>query len=256
MATEIHPNACVEPGAQLGNNVKVGAFSFVGAEVKLGDDCVLHNNVSISGKTTVGAGNEFYPHSAIGGRSQDLKYTEEPTYLTVGDRNVFRESVTVNRGTEPNGYTKIGDDNNFLAYSHIAHDCIVGSHCIFSNNGTLAGHIIVENYVILGGLTAVHQFCRLGAHCITGGCSKIVQDVVPFTIVDGNPAETRGVNKVGLERRGFTSEQIKEIREAYQVTFRDGLNTKQALEKLSNLEGDISKKILQFIESSDRGIVK
>jgi len=257
-STDIHPSAVVEDGAQLGEGVKIGPFCHVGSEVTVGDRCVLQSYVSLVGKTVVGSGNEFYPHAAVGGRSQDLKYTAEPTGLRIGDHNVFREFVTVNRATDPGNETVIGSHGNFLAYVHVAHDCVVGDHVIFSNNGTLAGHIHVEDYVILGGLTAVHQFCWLGAHCITGGCSKIVQDVVPYTIADGNPAEARGINRVGMERRDFSPEAVRAVHDAFKMLFREGLNTKQALEKLAGPAASqpAVARMLEFVASSERGVVK
>ena len=199
----IHPTAIIAPSAQVAPSTRVGPYSVIGPGVVLGEDCILHNHVTIAGPTTIGVGNEFYPYSSIGQRSQDLKYKEEPTHLRIGDHNTFREFVTVHRATDQGGTTLIGSHGNFLAYAHIAHDCTVGDHVIFSNNGTLAGHVWVGDHAVIGGLSGVHQFCRIGAHAIIGGCTKIVQDVPPFMIADGNPAEVRGINMVGLERRGF-----------------------------------------------------
>ena len=178
MANDIHSTAIIDPGAELGDGIVVGPYCVIGAGVKLGDGSRLHNHVTLAGPSEIGANNEFYPYASIGQRSQDLKYAGEPTFLKIGDGNTFREFCTVNRGTAPGSYTVVGSHGNYLAYSHIAHDCIVGDHVIFSNNGTLAGHVTVGDHAIMGGLTAVHQFCRIGAHAITGGCSKIVQDVL------------------------------------------------------------------------------
>ena len=187
-----------------------------------------------------------------------MKYTSEPTYLEIGNNNSFREFCTVNRGTLPETKTIIGHHGNFLAYSHIAHDCTVGDHVIFSNNGTIAGHVIVEDHVIIGGLSGVHQFCRLGQHSIVGGCTKIVQDVPPYMIADGNPAEVRGINQVGLERRGFVAEDTRTLREAYRLLYRSNLNVKQACEKIaSDFSGpDVIARLLAFVASSQRGIIR
>jgi len=229
--------------------------------VRLGDRCVLHNHVTISGPATIGADNTFYPFTAIGGRSQDLKYSAEPTYLEIGDGNTFREFVTVNRGTTPGDKTVIGNGGNFLAYAHIAHDCIVGDRVIFSNNGTLAGHIEMGDHAILGGLTAVHQFCRIGRHAITGGCSKIVQDVPPFMIADGNPAVVRGINTVGLGRNGFSEEQIRTLKQAYKTLYLRKLNVADAVAQLKERHATDPadhpvNELIAFIAASKRGIIR
>jgi UDP-N-acetylglucosamine acyltransferase len=218
----------------------------------------LRSHVTITGPSRIGPGNLFYPFSSIGERSQDLKYTAEPTYLTIGQGNSFREFCTVNRGTAPEATTRIGDRNHFLAYSHVAHDCTIGNDVIFSNNGTVAGHVEVMDHAIIGGLSGVHQFCRIGRHAIVGGCTKIVQDVPPFMIADGNPAEVRGVNVVGLERRGFAPETLRLLREAYRQIYRSNANVKQSLEAIREkleLVPEILE-LLQFIESSERGIIR
>jgi UDP-N-acetylglucosamine acyltransferase len=254
----IHPTAIIHPGAEIAAGVGVGPYSVIGEGVRIGEGCVLHNNVTLTGPAVIGARNTFFTGACIGGVTQDLKYTGEPTYLEIGDDNVFRECTTVNRGTLPGAKTVIGHHNLFLAYCHIAHDCMVGNHVIFSNNGTLAGHVVVEDYVILGGLTAVHQFCRLGKHAITGGCSKIVQDVPPFMIVDGNPAEVRGVNVVGLQRHGFDEAAIRPLKEAYKSLFMRGNNIAEALAELEALAGTSPAvaHLAAFIESSQRGIIR
>lgn len=256
MPTQIHPTAIVDPGAQIGADVIIGPYCVIGDKVVIGDGSWLQNHVTVMGPSTIGKGNKFYAYASIGQQTQDLKYAGEPTYLEVGDDNVFREFCTVHRGSLPGTKTIVGSHNNFLAYSHIAHDCIVGNHVIFSNNGTLAGHVTVEDHVILSGLTAVHQFCRIGKHAITGGCSKVVQDIVPYTIVDGNPARARGINIVGLQRNGYNEDQIRAVRDAYKVLYRKGLNQTQALEKLRT--GTITAEVehlINFIAGSQRGIV-
>ena len=257
MAT-IHPTAVVDVGAEIGEGCEVGPYCIVGAGVVLGAGCWLQHHVSLNGPSRIGSGNQFYAFSSIGQRTQDLKYAGEPTYLEVGDGNTFREFTTVNRGTSPGEKTSIGSRNHFLAYCHIAHDCVVGNDVIFSNNGTLAGHVTVEDHVVLGGFTAVHQYCRIGRHAMTGGCSKIVQDVPPFMIADGNPARIRGINKVGLERHGFTPEALRHIKEAYRLLYRGTLNVAQAIEQIRSDLPDSPEldELIAFAEKSSRGIIK
>ena len=254
----VHPTAIIDPEAEIGADVTIGPYCVIGPAVVLGQGCWLQNHVTLCGPTKIGARNRFHAYCSIGQQSQDLKYAGEPTYLEIGDENTFREFVTVSRATGKENVTRIGNQGNFLAYSHIAHDCDVGDRVIFSNNATLGGHVIVQEYAILGGLTAVHQFCRIGKHAITGGCTKVVQDVPPFMIVDGNPAEVRGVNLVGLERRGFTADTIRALKEAYRILYRAKLNTKQALEELAKTLGETPevRDLMQFIGSSQRGIVR
>lgn len=254
----IHPSAVVHPVAELGADVEIGPFCVVGAGVQLGDRCRLLSHVVLDGPARIGADNVFYPFAAIGGRTQDLKYAGEPTFLEIGDGNTFRESVTVHRATAPGGVTRVGSRGNFLAYSHIAHDCTVGDDVIFSNNGTLAGHVEVGARAVVGGLTAVHQFCRIGTLAITGGCTKIVQDVPPYLIADGNPAAVRGVNAVGLERAGVSPETVRALREAYRIVYRAKLNTAQAVERLQAELGDWPevRALIEFITTSKRGIIR
>lgn len=256
MATEIHPTAVVDPKAELGEGVRIGPYAVIRAGVRLGDGCVVHNHVTLDGPSEIGPGNEFYSYGSIGQRSQDLKYEGEPTWLRIGEGNTFREFVTVNRATAPEEATVIGSHGNFLAYSHIAHDCVVGDHVIFSNNGTLAGHVTVGDHVVIGGLTAVHQFCRIGDHVITGGCSKIVQDIPPYMIADGNPAQVRAVNSVGLQRRGFDEAAIRVIKRAHRKLYREKLTVSAAVEEIAGWEDvqGICQKIVAFVRSSQRGI--
>ena len=254
----IHSTAIIDPKANLGTDVSIGPYCVVEGSVTLGDGCQLKSHAVITGSTTLGPNNVVYPFVALGQQTQDLKYQGEPTSLVIGEGNVFRENVTVHRSTSNDAPTRIGNHGNFLAYSHIAHDCVVGDHVIFSNNGTLAGHVEVEDYAIIGGLTAIHQFCRIGQHAIIGGCSKIVQDVPPFMIADGNPAVVRGVNKVGLERRGFSDADVRALREAYKVLFRDQLNTQQALERIDVSLGDVAviQQLIVFVKESERGVIR
>lgn len=256
----IHPSAIVSPHATLGRNVRIGPFCVIGANVELGDDCVLHSHVVIDGHTKIGRSSEFFPFAAIGGKTQDLKYQGDPTYLEIGDSNVFRENVTVHRGTHPELPTRIGSHNLLLCYAHVAHDCQLGDHIILSNSVGIAGHVIVEDHAIISGLAALHQFCRVGKHSIIGGCSKVVQDVPPFMIVDGNPAATRGINLIGMQRRGFSEEDVKAIKSAYKKLF---------LKKDSNLATSLSSlkathngdnpqvaHLIDFIEKSQRGVTR
>ena len=254
----IHPTAIIDTTAKIGQTSTVGPYCIIGAGVVIGEECRLRAHVTIAGPTKIGDGNTFYPYSCIGHRSQDLKYEAEPTYLEIGDNNCFREFSTVHRATATGGVTRVGSRGNFLAYSHIAHDCVVGDDVVFSNNGTLAGHVVVGDHAVIGGLSGVHQFCRIGAHAIVVGCTKIVQDVPPFLIADGNPAEIRGVNHVGLERRGFSHDAIRELREAYKVIFRSNLNTTQGLESLRSQfpDSELVRYLADFIASSERGIVR
>jgi len=254
----IHPTAIIDPSAQIGEGCEIGPYCVIGPKVELGPECHLLHHVSLSGPSKVGRGNRFYPFTSIGQQTQDLKYTAEPTYLTIGDGNTFREFVTVHRGTMPETVTRIGDGGNFLAYSHIAHDCLIGNNVIFSNNGTVAGHVEVGDYAVIGGLTAIHQFCRIGAYALTGGCSKIVQDVPPFMIADGNPAKVRSYNKVALERHGFSEQTHRAIKEAYRLIYRSALNLQQAVEQIrSDLpETPEVAQLITFVTNSPRGIIK
>jgi UDP-N-acetylglucosamine acyltransferase len=258
MSAVIHPTAIIDPSAQIGADVHVGPYCIIGPGVTLGDGCWLQHHVTIMGPSKIGAGNKFYAYASIGQQTQDLKYAGEPTFLEMGDGNTFREFCTVNRGTLPGSKTVVGSRGNFLAYCHIAHDCIVGDDVIFSNNGTLAGHVTVEDHVIIGGLTAIHQFCRIGRHAITGGCSKIVQDVPPYMIADGNPAAVRSINQIGLERTGHTPEETKQIKEAFRIIYRSKLNLKQAIERISeNLSHTPEVEyLLNFLGNSRRGVIR
>ena len=212
----------------------------------------------IEGPSVIGSGNLFYAYASIGQQTQDLKYRGEPTHLRIGDENTFREFTTVHRGTAPDSWTRIGSRGNFLAYSHVAHDCVIGDGVIFSNNGTVAGHVEVHDCAVIGGLTAIHQYCRIGRHAITGGCSKIVQDVPPFMIADGNPAETRTINKVGMERQGISDESQNALKQAYKILFREGLSIPNALAKIEKELPSLPEVqyLVQFVRASERGISK
>jgi UDP-N-acetylglucosamine acyltransferase len=255
----LHPTAVIDPKARLGAGVQVGPYAVIGAGVEIGDGCKIGHHATVDGPSRLGPRNEIFPYAAIGFKSQDLKYKGEPTYLEIGEGNVFREFCTIHRGTGVEAKTVIGDKNLFLAYSHIAHDCIVGNHTIFSNNATLAGHVVVGDHAVISGLSAVHQFCRIGAHSIIGGCTKIVQDVPPYLIADGNPANLRGVNHVGLERRGFSETEIKALRRIYRILADRLLNFSQAVEKIESSEDASNphvKLLIDFLKSTQRGVIR
>ena len=252
----IHHSAVIHKDAQLGEDCEIGPFCTIGKHVVLGDRCKLLSHVVIDGHTSLGQENQVYPFASIGLQTQDLKWKGGITHTAIGDRNVFRESVTVHSATSDGETTSIGSDNNFLAYTHVAHNVTIGNHVIMSNASTLAGHVTVEDHAIISGLAGVHQFCYVGQHSFIGGYSKIVQDVLPYMMVDGNPGKARTINKVGLERRGFTSEQITNIRQAYKVLYRQGLNTTSALEKLQTELSSSAEiqNLIKFIQRSERGL--
>lgn len=258
MANQIHPTAIIESGAKLGEDVVVGAYAFVGAQASIGDRTVLHHHASVEGNTSVGAQCEIFPFTCIGSKTQDLKYKGGNPGVRIGDRNVLREYVSVHGATKDGEFTVIGNDNTILAYSHVAHDCQLGNHIIASNSVGLAGHVIVEDHVALGAKCGVHQFCRIGAFAMVGAMSKIVQDVPPYIIADGNPAIARSINKVGLERNGFTLERHEAVKQAFRVFYRAGHNRTQAFEKMHAHPLGASedfKRFLTFVERSERGVV-
>ena len=257
MSTMIHPSAVVEAGAQLGDGVDIGPFCFVGAGVTLGAGTKLHHHASVEGNTVLGQQCQVFPYACLGGKTQDLKYKGGNPGVRIGDRNVFREYVTVHAATNDAEFTTIGSDNTILAYCHVAHDCHLGDHIITSNGVGFAGHVTVEDYVVCGANSGVHQFCRVGAHAMVGGYAKIVQDVPPYFIADGHPAEIRAINKVGLERRGFTAEQMDRVKLLYRMLYREGLNRSQALEKIAAHAQASSTEfqlMLRFAQMSERGM--
>jgi len=254
----VHPSAVVEPGARLGAGVQVGAFCYIGAEVEVADGSVFGPHCSVHGPTRIGRGNRFVGHCAIGGEPQDKKYAGERVGLAIGDRNVFREFVTVNRGTG-GGSTRIGDDNWLLAYTHVAHDCVVGNHCVFSNNATLAGHVTVGDHVILSGFAGIHQFCRIGAHAFIGMGAFVNGDVPPFVMVaQDDYGRPRGINSEGLKRRGFDPKRIAAIKRAYRALYMAGTTLDEARGKLSVLAdtSDDVRALLDFIDSVDRPLLR
>jgi UDP-N-acetylglucosamine acyltransferase len=257
MAALIHPTAIIEPGAQLGANVAIGALAFVGANVVLGDGCRLHHHASVEGNTVLGTDCEVFPFACIGGVTQDLKFKGGNPGVRIGNRNVFREYVTVHAATDDGNYTRIGSENHLLASCHVAHDCVLGDEIVMSNGVVLAGHVTIEDHVVIGGYGGVHQFCRVGAYAMLSAFAKLVHDLPPFFIADGTPAVVRAYNKIGLQRHGFAADQLERVRRLYRVLYRDKLNRSQAMEKMRNHEEAGSaefQRMLVFAEKSQRGL--
>jgi len=254
----IHPTAVIHPTAQIGAECDLGPYCVVGENVVLGRGCRLHSHVVIEGHTQLGRGNEIFPFASVGLKTQDLKWKGGLTRTEIGDDNTFREYVTIHSATGPGEVTRIGSNNHILAYAHIAHNVWLGSHVVMSNVATLAGHVTVEDYAVIGGLAAVHQFCRIGKMAIIGGCSKVVQDVPPFMLADGNPAETRTINKVGMERHGVSETAQTAMRMAYKILFREGLTIPNALARIETELPKLAEvqHLVEFVRSSQRGISK
>ncbi|MDP8266318.1 MAG: acyl-ACP--UDP-N-acetylglucosamine O-acyltransferase [Candidatus Aceula meridiana] len=247
----IHANAKIDEGAQVGAYAIIGEGVSLAVGVKIGSFCVVEGN------TTVGKNTELFTGAVVGSIPQDRKYnSEEKTYLEIGEDNIFREYVTVNPGTGEGGKTIIGDNNLFMAYSHVAHDCIIGNNCTLANSGTLAGHVTLEDNAVIGGLTAVHQFVRLGKLSIVGGCSKVVQDIPPYSVCDGHPARVYGLNSVGLKRAKFSSAQLNLLKKAVKILFFSDLTKKTAVEKIQKeLEAtEETKHLIHFVQTSQRGL--
>jgi UDP-N-acetylglucosamine acyltransferase len=254
---KIHPSAIIDPCAQIDASAQIGPYCVIGKDVSIGADCVLHSHIVVDGPTEIGARTRIWPFASIGAAPQDKKFKDEPTQLIIGCDNTIRESVTINRGTvQGGGITRIGDDNWIMAYVHIAHDCIVGNHTIFANNATLAGHVTIEDWVILGGATLVHQFCRVGAHAFTGMAAKINGDVPPFVVIAGEMSAPRGINSEGLKRRGFSSEQIMAIKRAYKTLYQSDLSLADARAKLAETAAHDPHiaQLLSYLAQSERGI--
>jgi UDP-N-acetylglucosamine acyltransferase len=254
----IHPTAVIHPDARMGADCEVGPYCVIGEHVTLGDGCKLHSHVVVDGHTVLGSRNELFPFACIGLKTQDLKWKGGVTHTRIGDDNTFREHVTIHSATNDGDATIVGSHNHILAYCHVAHDCRLGNHIVMSNVGTLAGHVVVEDHAIVGGLAAVHQFCRIGRLAIIGGCSKVVQDVPPFMLADGNPAQTRTVNKVGLERNGISEAAQSALKQAYKIIFRDGLTIPNALAKIEAELPALAEVqyLVQFARTSERGLSK
>lgn len=263
MSANIHPTAIVEDGARLGANVRIGPYSIIGPNVEIGDNTEIGPHVIIRGHTRIGRDNRIFQFCSLGEIPQDKKYAGEPTRLEIGDRNTIREFCTFNTGTaQGGGITRIGSDNWIMAYAHIAHDCRVGDHCILANAVTLGGHVELGDWAILGGLTAVHQFGRVGSHAMAGGGTILVQDLPPYVICNGNPAAAHGLNSEGLKRRGFSAEAIATLRRAYKALYKEGLTAAAACEQLLRMAGEVPacaadlRALADFVGSSTRGIVR
>lgn len=255
----IHPTALVHPGARLGANVSVGPYTIIGEHVEIGDNTRIGPHVVIEGHTRIGRDNEIFQFCSLGAVPQDKKYDAEPTRLEIGDRNTIREYCSFNIGTSQDlGVTRLGDDNWIMAYVHVAHDCVVGDHTIFANNATLAGHVEVGDWAILGGFTGVHQFGRVGAHSFCGVGTVLLQDLPPFVTVAGNPAKPHGINSEGLKRRGYSAPGIAAIKRAYRALYRSGLTLDEAREQVSVIAAEAPEvqPFLDFIRASGRGIVR
>ena len=255
---EIHPTAVVSPDARLGHNVKIGPYSVIGSQVQIGPDCEIGSSVVIEGRTTIGANNKIYHGAVIGSDPQDLKFAGEKTFVEIGDNNVIREYVTIHLACGEGEKTRVGNDCLLMAYVHVAHNSVVHDHVILANAVNLAGHVDVDDWAIVGGMTPVHQFVNIGAHAFVGGGSRLAQDVPPFIRVAGNPTEVSGVNSVGLKRRGFTDAEVTNLKRAYRILYRTGLNVSQALERIA-LDCTLDRHVeglMAFIRRSERGIVR
>jgi UDP-N-acetylglucosamine acyltransferase len=259
----IHPSAIVDTNAQLDSTVTIAAHAVIGPHVRIGAGCSIGPGAVIDGRTTLGVNNFIHAHATIGGVPQDKKYAGEPTELTIGNNNTFRECVTINVGTAQDaGITRIGSDNWIMAYVHIAHDCMIGDHTIMANATQLAGHVHVGDWAILGGMTAVHQFCRIGAHAMTGAGTVLLQDLPPYVMAQGYPATPRGLNSEGLKRRGFSSDDLLWLKRAYRALYREGLKLDQAQDAIATLIVDSATSaskiamFADFIASAGRGFVR
>ncbi|HUW29869.1 MAG TPA: acyl-ACP--UDP-N-acetylglucosamine O-acyltransferase [Sulfuriferula sp.] len=255
----IHPSAIIHSGAQLGANVSIGPYAVIGEHVVIGDGTTVGAHTVISGHTLIGRDNHIFQFNSLGEIPQDKKYAGEPTRLEIGDRNTIREFCTLNLGTvQDAGVTRIGNDNWIMAYVHIAHDCRVGDHTIFANNASLAGHVTVDDHAILGGFTGVHQFCKIGAHVMTGISSVVFKDIPPYIMAAGQPAAPHGINAEGLRRRGFSPEALVGLKRAYKTLYREGLTFVQAQERLAEQAQDVPEVqlLVDFLSQADRGIIR
>ncbi|EKF75116.1 acyl-ACP-UDP-N- acetylglucosamine O-acyltransferase [Alcanivorax hongdengensis A-11-3] len=254
----IHPTALIDPAAELAEDVQVGPYSVIGADVKIGAGTVIASHVVIQGPTTIGKNNRIFQFSSVGEECQDKKFKGEPTRLEIGDDNVIREGVTIHRGTvQDQSLTRIGSRNLLMAYVHVAHDCMVGNDCIFANNASLAGHAHVGDGVILGGMTGVHQFCRIGSYAMTSGCSLVLKDIPAYVMVSGNPATARSMNFEGMRRRGWSADTISALRQAYKTVYRRGLTLEQAIAELeSQPQGPELQLLIDSLRASTRGITR
>jgi UDP-N-acetylglucosamine acyltransferase len=258
MTCRIHPTALVDSGAELGEACDIGPYCVVGPHVRLGPRCRLHSHVVVGGHTTLGADNEIFPFACIGLKTQDLKWKGGTARTVIGDRNTFREYVTIHSATNDGDVTRVGSDNHILAYVHVPHDAVLGNHIVISNATMIAGHVVIEDEAVIGGVVGVHQFCRIGRLSIIGACSKIAQDVPPYMLADGNPARTRTINKVGMDRRGIPDETQAALKQAYKILFREGLTVPNAL---ARIEAELPalpevQHLVAFCRASERGLSK
>lgn len=255
----IDKQAIIDPKAKIGPNVHIGPWTLIGADVEIDEGTWVASHVVIRGPTRIGKNNKIFQFATLGEDSPDKKYGGEPTRLEIGDRNIFRECCTIHRGTVPGGgVTRIGNDNLFMAYTHVAHDCTIGNQVVFSNNASVAGHVRVDDYAVLGGMVGVHQFCALGTHSFAAGASVIVKDVPPFIMVSGHPAESHGLNTVGLERKGFSATTIAALKRAYKLVFRQSLTLQEAIIELKTMANETPEImiLIDFLSNSSRGIVR
>jgi UDP-N-acetylglucosamine acyltransferase len=256
--TQVHPSAVVDPAARLGENVEVGPYCVIGPNVTVGDGTRLMSHVVVDGRTTIGKECTIFPFACLGTQTQDLKFKGAATFVEIGDKTTLREYVTVNSGTNEGEVTRVGSGCHIMAYCHVAHACRVGDGVIMANCATLAGEVEVEDRAILGGLSAVHQFCRIGTMCMVGGCTKITQDCPPYMMIDGNPATVHGLNIIGLKRRGVPLEVVGRMKEAHRLLYRQDLSTSQALEQIETTVESCPEvaHLLAFVSESKRGIIK
>jgi len=254
----VHPTAIIADGARIGSDVDIGAYCVIGPHVKIGDGACLRPHVVIDGHTTIGAGCNLFSFACIGSQTQDLKFRGGSSTVEIGERTTLREYVTVNSGTNEGEKTIVGAGCHIMAYCHVAHACRVGNGVIMANGATLAGDVLVEDQAVIGGLSGVHQFCRIGRMCMVGGCTKVVKDCPPFMMVDGNPAAVRGLNLIGLERRGVSDEDRQLLKAAYRLLYRKELSVQQALEQIRATVGacEVLDHLVGFVEASERGILK
>lgn len=255
----IHPTAIIDPNAELANDVSIGPYTVVGPHVQIGAGTVVASHVVIKGPTRIGKGNRIFQFASVGEDTQDMKYRGEPTRLEIGDRNIIREFCTLHRGTvQDKALTRIGDDNLLMAYTHIAHDCIVGSHVIMANAASIAGHVLVEDYAILGGFSLVHQFCKIGKHSFSAMGSVISRDIPPYVLVGGQPTKPHGINAVGLERKGFSQDAIRQIKKAYKIVFKSGMKLEDAIAALKEMAEETPEIhcLANFLMQTQRSILR
>ncbi|WP_417688769.1 acyl-ACP--UDP-N-acetylglucosamine O-acyltransferase [Pseudidiomarina sp.] len=253
----IHPTAIIDDKAVIGNNVEIGPYSIVGPDVVIGDDCWIGPHVVLKGPTVLGKANKIYQFASVGEDCQDKKYNGEPTRLEIGDNNIIRECVTIHRGTvQDQGLTKLGSNNLLMAYVHVAHDCMIGDNIILANNTTLAGHVHVGDWAILGGFTGVHQFCHIGAHAFTAVNSVVVQDIPPYIMAQGHNAVPRTINSEGLKRRGFSKDAIMNVKRAFKTLYRKGLTIDEAVAEMESWQAPELDELIHFVQNSSRGIIR